>query len=280
MAITGFCALSASRHQGGVKAMPEKRSRNRSIGDDGGPFSAEKTRSLFTTHGEIDRRQSGGAARNALLLGIVALGLAVPAAAAPMLAASGRYFCDDGSAVAFTQAAYGTSMVRNGREVRLAPRAVFRGFSYKGEGLSLRGRGVEGKKTLSVEGAGLKINCNAVPSVATPGVAAGTIAPKRPMRLPPGAVLTVAVRDTARADAAAPLLGQVRVKAGDRRLPLHWWLRYDAARAVHPARPALSARITDAAGKLLWTSDTVTPVPAGTKNSFAEAEIRIVPVVR
>jgi uncharacterized lipoprotein YbaY len=229
-------------------------------------------------HLNADGRQSARIAIYTLLCGIVALCLVVPAAAASKIAASGRYFCDDGSAVTFTQAAYGTSMMRDGREVRLAPRAAFRGFSYKGGGLSLRGRGVEGKKTLSVEAADLKIACNALPSIATPGVAAGTIATKLAMRLPPGAVLTVAVRDTARTDAAAPLLGQVRMTVGKARQPLHWWLRYDAVRGVQPARPALWASITDTAGNLLWTSDALMPVPAGTKENFAQAEISMVPV--
>lgn len=231
-------------------------------------------------HRNADERHGARIAITTLLCGIVALAFAVPAAAASKIAASGRYFCDDGSAVTFTQAAYGTSMMRDGREVPLAPRAAFRGFSYKGGGLSLRGRGVEGKKTLTVDGAELKIACNALPSIATPGVAAGTIAATLAMRLPPGAVLTVAVRDTARTDTAAPLLGQVRMKVGTARQPLHWWLRYDAVRGVQPARPTLSAWITDTAGNLLWTSDTLMPVPAGTTENFAQAEISMVPAAQ
>ena len=215
-----------------------------------------------------------------LLGGLAALGLAGPATAASKIAASGRYYCDDGSAVAFTQAAYGTSLTRDGREVRLAPRAVLRGFSYKGQGVSVRGHGAEGKKTLAVEIAGVKINCNAVPSVATPGVAAGSIAPKQAMKLPPGAVLTVAARDTSRAGAVPLVVGRVSVKVGNRRLPLVWWLRFDAARALHPARPTLSARITDVAGRVLWTSEGFTPVPAAAKGRFVEAEIRMVPIAR
>lgn len=212
------------------------------------------------------------------LLGVAALGTAAPASAASKITGSGRYFCDDGSAVSFAQAAYGTSMVRDGREVRLKPRAAFSGFSYTGEELSLRGRGAPGNKTLSITGPGLNLMCQAIPSSATPGITAGTIAPKSPMRLPPDAILTVAVRDAARADAAAPLLGQTKIRVGDRRLPLHWWLRYDAKRAASPARAALSARITNGNGQLLWTSDTFTPVPVGAQHSFAEAIIRVVPV--
>jgi hypothetical protein len=47
-----------------------------------------------------------------------------------------------------------------------------------------------------------------------------------------------------------------------------------------PARPALSARITDAQGRLIWISDTFTPLPLASKSGFAEAVIKVVPVRR
>lgn len=261
--------------------MSEKRTRGRRVGDDAISTFLVGHRQKIEKHGRADMHHNDTrAVLTALLSAVVALGVAEPATAAAKIASSGRYFCDDGSSVKFIEAPYGPSMVRNGREVRLAPRAVFRGFSYKGEGLSVRGHGAEGNRTLFVEGKGLKINCSALPSMATPGVAAGTISPKLPMLLLPGAVLSVDVRDTAHADATVKVLGQVKLKIANHTQPLHWWLRYDPRRATHPARPALSARITDAAGKLLWTSNGLTPIPAGTSERFIESTIVIVPAGR
>lgn len=215
-----------------------------------------------------------------MLASITALCLATPATSASKIAASGRYFCNDGSVIVFTETHYGPIMERDGRSVRLAPRAVFRGFSYKGGEFSVRGRGAEGNQTVSVKAAGLDINCNALPAVAAPGTAAGTIVSIKPMQLPTGAILTVSVHDYARAGSERVVLGQVQVKVDGRRSPLHWWLRYDSDRAKYPAQPALSAQITDHAGRLLWKSTTFTPVPVGGPNTFAQANIKVMPVRR
>lgn len=208
---------------------------------------------------------------------VAALAIAGPVSGAAKLAASGRYICDDGREVVFTEAAYGTSMRRDGREIMVGRRAAFGGFAYAGNGVSLRGRGKEGNKTMTISGLGPDIACKAVPAIATPGVAAGIVTAKAPMALPKGAVLTVELRDAARADAAAPLLGRVKVVPRGTPVPLHWLLRYDAGRTAHPARPALSARITDAGGRLIWVSDTFTPLPVAGA-AFAPAEIGVVPV--
>lgn len=211
---------------------------------------------------------------------VAVLAAASPLAAGSKIAASGRYVCDDGSSVRFIEAPYGTSMVRDGREVPLAPRAVFSGFAYGGGGLTLRGRGKEGDKTLVISGKGADISCNAVPAVATPGVAVGMVTTTPPLALPKGATLLIQLRDAARADAPAPLIGEVKLIPRQMRSPVHWWLRYDARRAQPPARPALSARVTDAQGQLIWISDTFTPLPVAAKPGFAEATIRLVPVQR
>ena len=206
---------------------------------------------------------------------VLLLVLPAPVMAASKIAASGRYICDDGSMIRFTEAPYGTSMVRQGRaEVRLSPRATFAGFDYRGGGLALRGRGKEGAKTLVITGDGAPIRCNAVPAVPTPGVAVGTVQAQRSLVLPKGAQVTVQLRDTARADAAAPLLAQAVVVPHGPMVPIHWWLRYDAGRMAPPVRPALSARITDAAGKLIGISDTFTPLPAPGR---PDAVIMVVP---
>jgi uncharacterized lipoprotein YbaY len=61
-------------------------------------------------------------------------------------------------------------------------------------------------------------------------------------------------------------------------MPFWWRLDYDPKKTAHPARPALSARINDAAGRLIWISDTFTPLPVSATSAHAEAEIVLVPV--
>ncbi len=213
----------------------------------------------------------------AACLAIVAV--PAPAAAEYRFAASGRYVCADGSLAAIAEQPYGTILTHKGREVPLSHGLAWSGFVYSGGGLTLRGRGKEGAKTLEINQAGAPpLACKAVPAAATPGVATGTIAYPARMALPPGVVVSVELRDTARADAAAPLLARTEIRPRGNQVPFHWRLDYDPRRAAHPARPSLSARITDAKGQLLWISDTFTPIPVGADASHADAEIRLVPV--
>lgn len=177
--------------------------------------------------------------------------------------------------------AYGPSLRHLGRDVRLSRRPTFTGFAYRGDGVSVRGRGEEGSKTLKITRDGKpKLECRAVPGLATPGVATGTIVYPQRVALPKGAMARIELRDTARADAAAPVLGSAEVRTRGNQVPLHWWLAYDARRVRHPARPGLSARVFDAEGRLIWVSDTFTPLPVGAGQSHADAEIRLVPAAR
>ena len=212
---------------------------------------------------------------------LAALGLPGAARAEWKVAASGRYVCADGSEAVMSEQAYGTMLRHHGREVRLSRKAAWSGFAYAGDGVALRGRGDEGAKTLTIAAKGEKpLACRAVPALATPGVTTGTVTYLARVALPPGTLVAVELRDPARADARAPLLARTELRPRGNQVPFHWRLDYDAKRAVHPARPSLSARITDAEGKLIWISDTFTPVPVGAEGAHAEAEIRVVPVRR
>ena len=216
--------------------------------------------------------------RSALVC-LAMLALPAPAAADYRIAASGRYVCADGSVAVIAERPYGTLLTYKGREVALSHGVVMSGFAYSGGGLKLRGRGKEGAKTLQISEAGVpRLACQAVPAAATPGVATGTVSYPARIALPPGVVVTVELRDAARADAAAPLLARTEVRPRGNQVPFHWRLDYDPRRAAHPVRPALSARITDAGGRLIWISDTFTPLPVGAEASHADAEIRLVPV--
>ena len=207
------------------------------------------------------------------------LAVPAPAIADYRVAASGRYVCADGSLAAIAEHPYGSILTYKGREVTLSRGITVSGFAWSGAGLKLRGRGREGAKTLEIMEAGVPLlACRAVPAAVTPGVATDTVTYAARIALPPGVLVTVELRDTARADATAPLLARTEIRPRGNQVPFHWRLDFDARRAAHPARPSLSARITDAKGQLLWISDTFTPVPVGAEASHAEAEIRLVPV--
>lgn len=199
-----------------------------------------------------------------------------PAGAAFKIAASGRYVCADGSLAVISEQPYGTILRHRGRDVPLSRRWAFSGFAYAGDDTRLRGHGKEGAKTLMITTAGAAVSCHAVPAAATPGVATGTLSYRARIALRADAIVAVELRDTARADAAAPLLARTVLRPRGNQVPLYWRLTFDPRRIAHPARPSLSARITDAGGRLLWISDTFTPVPVTTNGSHAEAEIRLV----
>jgi putative lipoprotein len=214
--------------------------------------------------------------------GILALGAvcwATAALASPQVAASGRYVCADGSLAVIDFLATGPVLQWQGQMTRMGAVATLRGFKFSGDGLSVRGSGKVGYRKLRITPRGAKsVDCRSVPPQAIAGVATGTVVAKQRMALPAGTVVTVELRDAARADAAAPLLARSELRPTGNQMPLWWRLDYDAKKILSPARPALSARITDAGGKLIWISDTFTPLPVSATNAHAEAEIVLVPV--
>lgn len=108
------------------------------------------------------------------------------------------------------------------------------------------------------------------PSPVTDGQAArvtlnGTVAYRERMALPPGARVHVDLSDVSRMDAPAIVIDQVDIKTEARQVPIPFSLSYDPARLMPNGRYAVSARITDASGKLMWITDTHFALPpAGT----------------
>lgn len=214
-------------------------------------------------------------------IAIVAGLLASPVGAAPGLPASSRYSCGDGSLAMIDVRSDGPRLTRNRRVTRLAPSAVFWGFRFVAPGLELRGRGDGRRRRLTISAGGAPaVECLSVPAAAVPGLATGIVSFASPARLPARAVVTVELRDAARADARAPLLARTEVRPRGNPAPYHWRLEFDPRRGAAPARLSLSARVSDAAGRLLWISDTFTPVAVSAGATHAEAEIRVVPVRR
>lgn len=79
--------------------------------------------------------------------------------------------------------------------------------------------------------------------------------------LPPDAVLIVRIQDVSRMDAPARLIAEQRLPTQGRQVPLPFAVDYDPAQVQSVPRVAVSARIEDGAGTLLWITDTHIPLP-------------------
>ncbi|WP_395336136.1 YbaY family lipoprotein [Novosphingobium sp. BL-8H] len=80
--------------------------------------------------------------------------------------------------------------------------------------------------------------------------------------LPPDARLSVAIADVSRMDTAAPVIASTEFATEGWQVPLAFTLDYDASKIDPRGRYAVSARITDGAGQLVWITDTHTSLPA------------------
>lgn len=78
--------------------------------------------------------------------------------------------------------------------------------------------------------------------------------------MPLNAVITVRLQDISRQDAPALLLAETSLSAQGRSVPVPWTLEYDPAQVREKMTYAVRGEIRDAAGRLLWTTDTVHPV--------------------
>lgn len=102
-----------------------------------------------------------------------------------------------------------------------------------------------------------------VPSTSSEQVTlSGNAAYRERIALPPDARLTVRISDVSRMDVAAPVIAETTVASEGRQVPLPFSLSYDRAKIDPRGRYSVSARITDAAGQLLWITDTHTDLPA------------------
>lgn len=89
----------------------------------------------------------------------------------------------------------------------------------------------------------------------------GTVAYRERMALPANARISVEVRDVSRQDVASTLIASQEFAAAGRQVPIPFSLTYDAAKIVPRNTYAVSARITDPAGELMFITDTRVPLP-------------------
>ena len=104
----------------------------------------------------------------------------------------------------------------------------------------------------------------------------GTVVYRERIALPDDAVVTVQLRDVSLMDVEAPLLGEEVIHPDGGQVPIPYKVPYDAEAIDERNSYSMSARIEDGSGKLLFISDTATPVI--TRGSPTEdVEIVVVP---
>jgi putative lipoprotein len=89
----------------------------------------------------------------------------------------------------------------------------------------------------------------------------GTALYRERIALPADARFAVRISDVSRMDAAAPVIAETEAATEGRQVPLAFSLAYDPARIVAHARYAVSARIMDGTGRLIWITDTHADLP-------------------
>jgi putative lipoprotein len=117
--------------------------------------------------------------------------------------------------------------------------------------------------------------CQRIPAQPTPGMVWGTLTKLDRMALPAGTRAKVLVVDGARMDAPAVELGSALITTTGNQVPLHYLVKFDAARTAGPAKPMLQARIESAKGELMYITDTVNALPNETAPA-SPIELRLV----
>lgn len=98
----------------------------------------------------------------------------------------------------------------------------------------------------------------------------GELAYRARIALPPDAVATVVVQDTARADAQAEPLGQADIPLAGSQVPVPFSVPVPTDALTAAGSPTLRATIRSGDGTLLWTTDTVIPVDIPTTGGEAQ----------
>ena len=89
-----------------------------------------------------------------------------------------------------------------------------------------------------------------------PVAVTGSITYRERIALPPTAQVEIRLEDVSLADAPSRTIAQQNFTADGRQVPFAFRLTVDQRRLVRRHRYAISARITDAAGRLMFITDT------------------------
>jgi len=174
--------------------------------------------------------------------------------------ASGDFICVDGNLLQLRQDAVAGILqgTRAGESFTLQQQ-VTRGSQ----------RFVNGPDSIQLNGDSLRLRragnvrqtCERVPAAPVAGIVWGTVTKRDRMALPEGTRLKVLLVDAARADAPALEIASMEIRSTGNQAPYWFLIRYDPARAVQPARPALLARVQAANGALFYATDQAHPLP-------------------
>ncbi len=88
----------------------------------------------------------------------------------------------------------------------------------------------------------------------------GTVMYRERMALPMNAAINVRLLDVSLQDVPARVLAEQNIDARGKSVPIPYTLEYDPSLVRDNLSYAVRAEIRDAAGDLLWTTDTVHPV--------------------
>ena len=105
----------------------------------------------------------------------------------------------------------------------------------------------------------------------------GNIVSQESVTLPEGATVQVQIQDVSLADAPAKVVGEQSIDGSGEHLPIAYEVAYDPAGIEDRNAYSMSVRIEDAEGKLIYISDTNTPVITR-DNPTEDVDINVVPV--
>jgi putative lipoprotein len=105
----------------------------------------------------------------------------------------------------------------------------------------------------------------------------GTVIYRERIALPDDAVVKVQLQDVSKMDVKAEVLGEQMMKTEGKQVPIDYSVPFEEEAIDERFTYAVSARIEDGAGKLLFISDTVIPVITG-DNPTEDVEILVVSV--
>lgn len=89
----------------------------------------------------------------------------------------------------------------------------------------------------------------------------GTVTYRERIALPPDSRVIVTISDVSLMDAPSVTIAQNQISTAGQQVPISFAVSYDRAR-IQPGRAyAVSARILDRRGQLIWITDTRNPLP-------------------